>query len=83
MAIARCSSINPITGQSQSSTITTVNYNSYGQPRYSTSLVSNALQINPSGDLRILALPATSTIQDYLCPFQANLRESTWPGYNC
>ncbi|KAH1029405.1 hypothetical protein HUJ05_002654 [Dendroctonus ponderosae] len=82
LATARCAKINPITGQPQTNRLTNIRYGFYGNQLTSVPLY-NALQINPAGDLRIIALPATTSIQNYFCPREVNLRESSWMEYDC
>ncbi|XP_018564978.1 uncharacterized protein LOC108906248 [Anoplophora glabripennis] len=83
LAISRCSAINPITGQSQTNTITSTTYGKLGLPMTTTVPLYNTLQINEAGDLRIVTFPGTTTIQKYLCPYEFNLRETSWMDFMC
>ncbi|XP_060515851.1 uncharacterized protein LOC132695554 isoform X3 [Cylas formicarius] len=84
LAMSRCSAINPITGQRQENTFSTTTFNNpLGKPVTTTVPLYNALQINQAGDLRVIAFPGTIAIQRYFCPYEFNLRQSSWLTYNC
>ncbi|KAJ3640116.1 hypothetical protein Zmor_003432 [Zophobas morio] len=83
LARARCASINPITGERQTSSLTTTTYDKWGKPKTTTVSLYNSLQITPEGNLRIIRLPGTTNIQNYFCTAQPNLRESSWLEYSC
>ncbi|XP_044257114.1 uncharacterized protein LOC123006590 [Tribolium madens] len=83
LARTRCAPINPISGQQQSSFLTTNTYDKWGKPKTTTVALFNSLQITPEGDLRIIQLPGTTKIQNYFCTAQPNLRESSWLEYSC
>ncbi|KAJ8951944.1 hypothetical protein NQ318_013611, partial [Aromia moschata] len=83
LAMARCAPINPITGQTQSSSSTSTTYNKLGIPMTTTVPLYNTLQINQAGDLRTITFPGTTVIQKNLCPYELNLRQTSWMGYAC
>ncbi|KAJ8984493.1 hypothetical protein NQ317_006153 [Molorchus minor] len=83
LAMARCAPNNPITGQPQSNTIQTTSYNKLGIPITNNILLYNTLQVNQAGDLRTITFPETTNIQKYVCPYEFNLRQTSWLGYRC
>ncbi|CAG9759371.1 unnamed protein product [Ceutorhynchus assimilis] len=83
LATARCSNINPITGQPQSRSVVVVNNDVFGRPVSKTIPLYNALQINQAGDLRLITLRGSTSIQTFLCPYELNLKETSWMQYNC
>lgn len=83
LAMARCSSINPITGQPQTNLIPVTSYNKWGKPVTTNVPIYNSLQINRAGDLRIVAFRGTTNLQPYFCSNEYNLIDSTWLNYTC
>ncbi|XP_030748623.1 uncharacterized protein LOC115876806 [Sitophilus oryzae] len=83
LAKARCSTVNPITGQRQTNVFTTTSQGNFGKPLYNSVELNNALQVNQAGDIRIIAFPSTLSIQKYLCPYEFNLKQSSWQNYIC
>nr|XP_022915246.1 uncharacterized protein LOC111425456 [Onthophagus taurus] len=84
LARARCSSVNPITGQPQNGryqTITSTDH--FGKTTQRTTTYYYSLQISLSGELRIVALPNAVASQNGFCATQSSLQEANWMTFTC
>ncbi|GLV39144.1 hypothetical protein CBL_06195 [Carabus blaptoides fortunei] len=82
LARARCNAVNPITGQRQNNRYTVTTSTGYGRNTLVTQLY-NTLQITPSGDLQIVALPGTTTAATQFCSSRTSLAQSGWTNVTC
>lgn len=73
--------MNPITGQTQNGRYTTQILNKFGLT--STTTYYYTLQIASNGELRIIGLPNTVSVQQDFCSTQTNLMEATWNTFVC
>lgn len=83
LARARCSAFNPITGelQQQLPAVYSVGQtNNVGTAGY---FSSNALQISPLGDIRIIAFPGNIGVGNLFCSSNSNLDQSTYDSQTC
>lgn len=72
LAMARCNKYNPITGEYQ-----------IPQPMNSPKYLYNALQVSPTGDLRIITFPGTTGVAEYFCSNKATLDQATFGNAVC
>ncbi|KAI4463859.1 hypothetical protein MML48_4g00009093 [Holotrichia oblita] len=80
LAKSRCSSINPISGQPQNGRYTTQVSSKFGT---TTTAYYYTLQISSNGELRIIGLPSSISIQQDFCGTNTNLVESSWNSFVC
>lgn len=87
LARSRCSLYNPITGQNITSKayISDDHHNIFWSKFQTPALVqlANTVQVTPSGELRIVALPSSVAVRKYFCSNQNNLMQSTWMSFVC
>ncbi|VVC91639.1 unnamed protein product, partial [Leptidea sinapis] len=72
LAKTRCGPFNPITGEPQNPGYTSTS-----------NRVSNALQFSETGELRILAFPASTPVSSSFCSTLSNLTQTSWLSNVC
>lgn len=70
---SRCNSYNPITGELQRVI----------PQRVATQFMYNALQITPTGDIRIVTFPGTVGVAEFFCSTRATLEQNSFDNADC